>query len=108
MNKGLTYTIFCASMVLLLMCLPSNLRSEFYKYVDKEGRTFYVDDLSKILEEYREAVHIYREKYDHLSDQEKSLILKKEREQLRKLELDNERQLNGQLQEALKIEEEEK
>ena len=108
MNKSLTYAIFCASMVLLLMCLPSDLRSEFYKYVDKEGGIFYVDDLSKIPEEYRDAVHIYREKYDHLSDQEKSLILEKDREQLRELELDNERQLNEQLQQAVKIEEEEK
>jgi predicted aspartyl protease len=90
------------------MCLPSNLRSEFYKYVDKEGRTFYVDDFYKIPEEYRETVNVYREKYDHLSDQEKSLILEKEREQLQELELDNERQLNEQLQEAVKIEEEEK
>jgi len=32
------------------------LRSEFYKYVDKEGRAFYVDDFSKIPEEYRESV----------------------------------------------------
>ncbi len=95
-------------MVLLLMGLPSDLRSEFYKYVDKEGRTFYVDDFSKIPEEYRETVNVYQEKYDHLSDQEKSLILKKESEQLRKLELDNERQLNEQLREAVKIEEEEK
>jgi len=95
-------------MVFLLVCLPSDLRSEFYKYVDKEGRTFYVDNLSKIPEEYRKTANVYREKYNHLTDQEKSLILKKAREQLRKLELDNERQLNGQLQEALKIEEEEK
>ena len=107
MNKNLTHFIFCASMVLLLMCLPSDLRSEFYKYVDKEGRTFYVDDFSKIPEEYRETVNVYREKYDHLSDQEKSLIKEKELEQLRQLELNNERQLNEQLQEALKIEEEE-
>jgi len=90
------------------MCLPSDLRSEFYKYVDKKGRTFYVDDFYKIPEEYRESVNVYREKYDHLSDQEKSLILQKEREQLRELELENERQLNEQLQEAVKIEEEEK
>jgi predicted aspartyl protease len=108
MNKNLTHFIFCASMVLLLMCLPSDLRSEFYKYVDKEGRTFYVDDFSKIPEEYRETVNVYREKYDHLSDQEKSLIKERELEQLRQLELDNERQLNEQLLEALKIEEEEK
>ena len=74
------------------MGLPADLRSEFYKYVDKEGRTFYVDDFSKIPEEYRETVNVYQEKYDHLSDQEKSLILKKESEKLRKLELDKERQ----------------
>ena len=107
MKKNIKCFIICATAALLWICLPPILRAEFYKYVDKQGRIFYVDDLSKIPEEYRQNVDIYREKYDNLSDREKSQLQEKEREQLREQELENQRQLNERLQEAVKIEKEE-
>jgi hypothetical protein len=51
--------------------------SEFYKYVDKKGTIFFVDDLTKIPIKYRNQINIYQEKYDHLTDAEKEALLKK-------------------------------
>ncbi len=51
---------------------PSELRSEFYKYLDKEGKIHYVDDINKIPEEYLDDSKSYREKYDHLSEDERN------------------------------------
>ena len=69
----------------LLVCWSPDLRAEFYKYVDEEGNIFYVDDLSRVPEKYRNRVNVYREKYDNLSVKEKvfktvdKLLAKKQR-----------------------------
>lgn len=52
--------------------------AEFYRYVDKQGRIHFVDDLSKIPPEYREKPKVYREKYDHLPEQERTIMMEKE------------------------------
>ena len=43
----------------LLLALP--VSAEFYKYVDKNGVTRFVDDLSKIPPEYQDAHQSYQE-----------------------------------------------
>ena len=48
--------------IVLILNQPTALRAEFYKYVDKEGRIFYVDDLSKVPLEYMDQVNVYKEK----------------------------------------------
>jgi predicted aspartyl protease len=90
------------SLVILFgwQCLPPNSYSEFYKYVDKQGRVFYVDDLSKVPEAYRDQIRVYREKYDNLSDQERSQALQKEREQIQRQEQEKLLRINQQLQEV--------
>jgi predicted aspartyl protease len=77
--------------LLLLLCLLSlqwffaaESRSEFYKYTDDAGRTFFVDDPSKIPPEYRQEVKAYEQKYDDLSEEERSVMLEKERQELEK------------------------
>lgn len=52
--------------------------AEFYKYLDKHGKAHFVDDPGKIPEEYRD-VKKYQEKYDHLSEDEKTDALLRER-----------------------------
>jgi hypothetical protein len=52
--------------------------AEFYKYIDKVGKIHFVDDLSKIPPEYREDPEVYREKYDHLSEGERTIMMGKE------------------------------
>ncbi|UCD78306.1 MAG: clan AA aspartic protease [Desulfobacterales bacterium] len=87
---------------------PMNLRAEFYKYVDKQGRIFYVDDLTKIPEEYRKQIEVYREKYDYLPEEERSRALEKERQRIEQHEQEQQLQTNAQLQEMQQAEEEER
>lgn len=85
-----------------------NLQAEFYRYVDKEGRVFYVDDLTKIPEEYQDQVKVYQERYDNLSEAERTRALDMERERLQRNELQQQAQTNEQLQAIQQAEEEEK
>ncbi len=81
----------CLAILFLLFFVfflnPKELLPEFYKYVDKNGRVHYVDSKSKIPEEYREDLTTYKEKYDHLSEEEREKRLEedfREAEELRK------------------------
>jgi hypothetical protein len=60
------YVYGCLIAVFLVWIYPMDSPAEFYKYVDKDGQTFYVDDLSKVPPEYMDQVNVYKEKYDHL------------------------------------------
>ena len=100
-------------LISILICgcwlfLPPNLYSEFYKYVDNQGRVYYVDDLSKVPEAYHDQIKVYREKYDNLPEQEKDKALEREQERLRQQELEKQQRLSEQLQEVQAAEEEEK
>ncbi len=65
--------------LLAALLLPGELRAEFYKYVDRAGTVHFVDDESKIPAEYRDATDTYKDKYDDLPEQERALLLEKER-----------------------------
>ena len=84
----------------LLLLYPLNLLAEFYKYVDKEGRTFYVDDLSRVPPEYLDQVDVYKEKYDHLPEGQRKSKLEQEQQQLEELEFERRRQMELELQQA--------
>lgn len=74
--------------------LPLELRAEFYKYVDENGTVHYVDSKSKIPREFLDDLDVYKEKYDHLSDEEKSIVIEKDRKrrkELRKQQLEEKR-----------------
>ena len=95
----------CIFLVLLILNHALNLHAEFYKYVDEQGRTFYVDDLSRVPPAYRNQVEVYKEKYDHLpEDQKKSKI---ENDQLQQQALEIQRQLQTELELQQAAEEEE-
>jgi predicted aspartyl protease len=89
----------------LVLLYPLNLQAEFYKYVDKAGRTFYVDDLSNVPPEYLDQVNVYKEKYDHLPEGERKSKLERERRQQEELELERRRQMELELQQAAEKEE---
>ena len=95
------YIIF----MLLILTYPLALRAEFYKYVDTEGRIFYVDDLSKVPEQYMDQVNVYKEKYDHLPAAQKKSRLENEQQQQQELELERQRQMELELQQAAEKEE---
>ena len=107
MDKDLKYVKHLVVLLCLLVWWSPSLRAEFYKYVDEEGNIFYVDDLSRVPEKYRNRVNVYREKYDNLSTEERSQALEKEEEQLRQQEEQHRQELE-QLQQDQEIEEEEK
>jgi len=108
MNNCIKFVAFLAILLVLLASWPLNLRAEFYKYVDDEGNIFYVDDLSRVPEKYRNQIKVYREKYDHLSEEERSRALERENEQLQEQAREQERQVNERLLQTQQIEEEER
>ena len=71
---------FCRWMIVfsIIWIFPSNTTAEFYKYVDKDGQTFYVDDLSKVPPQYLDQVNVYKEKYDHLPEDQRKEQLEQE------------------------------
>lgn len=105
--------------VFVTFVFPFESHSAFYKYIDKEGKIHFVDDLSKIPMEYRDTIEAYKEKHDDLPEEERRIRLEKERkereilwerekqesEALRKRE--QERRKKKEEQEALRKEREE-
>jgi len=87
---------------------PAMVAAEFYRYVDQQGRIFYVDDLGKVPEAYHDQIQVYREKYDYLPEQDRSQARQKEREQLQRVEQEKQLQINEQLQELQQTEEAER
>jgi predicted aspartyl protease len=108
MNIYLKYISIALIVFFLWLYLPSNSDAEFYKYVDDQGRVFYVDDLGKVPEAYLDQIRVYREKYDNLSEQDRSQALQREREKIEQQEQEKLLRMNEQLQEAQAVEEQEK
>jgi predicted aspartyl protease len=77
----------------------SPLGAEFYKYIDKSGRTVYVDEIWKIPAEYQNQVGRYAEKFDHLPADQKTQAVESDLERQRALELERQRQTEVQLRE---------
>ena len=61
---------------------PNLSQPAFYKYVDENGQTRYVDDAAKIPPQYRENLTTYKERYDDLAPEERAAL--KHRERLQK------------------------
>ena len=98
----------CLISVCLFFVYPMDLPAEFYKYVDKEGRTFYVDDLTKVPPEYMEQVNVYTEKYDHLPAEQRKSQLEQEQQQRLEMEAEQQRRIELELQQAAEEEAERK
>ena len=97
-------SIVAITMLLLaILAFPQKPGAEFYKYVTKEGHVVYVDDIGNIPEEYRTNLKIYKEEHDYLSDEQRVLVIQKEKrmaeeaaeaERQRKAALNRAKQLN--------------
>lgn len=79
------------------LALPSGLRAEFYRYVTDDGQVHYVDDLTHVPEKYLDQVETFTEMYDHLSTEERALMLQRDRDRDRQRTLE-ERQYREQRQ----------
>jgi predicted aspartyl protease len=96
------FRIRYSAILCLLLFLSYGLSSqaEFYKYVDSEGRTFYVDDLSRVPPEYLDQIEVYKEKYDHLPAEQRKIRLENEQQQQQAMEIERKRQVEQELQQA--------
>jgi len=74
----LIMVLLVAGMVFFLH--PMLCLAEFYRYVTREGVVHYVGDRSLVPGEYQQKVKVYVEKYDHLDESERVLMLQKDRE----------------------------
>ena len=83
--KSYKLTYLFISLVFAGNLLTSQVSAEFFKYVDKNGVTHYVDDLGKIPPEYQGAQQSYQEKYDHLPENEKLIRLKQDHTETERL-----------------------
>lgn len=84
MNRKRATLSILLSLFLIPFLFPLELRSEFYRYVDKEGNRHFADSIDKIPPEYRDSVKAYKEKYDDLSEEQRSIMLEKQRLELEK------------------------
>jgi predicted aspartyl protease len=89
------FILFCAGLI-----IGTPVRSEFYKYVDKDGKIFYVDDLSKVPPEYQDQIKVYEEKYDHLPEDQRSTARDQDRAAEAEIELEHRQRLERELYEA--------
>jgi len=98
--------------LLILFCgvfvIPAQVRSEFYKYIDKDGKIFYVDDLGKVPPEYQDQIQVYKDKYDYLPEDQRSTARDEDREAEVEIELEHRQKLERELFETEAREQEEK
>ena len=107
-NRQIQNKVFLILIVSFLLLWPAALQAEFYKYVDEEGNSYFVDDISSVPEKYRDQIKVYREKYDNLSGDDRSQALQRENEELRAKEQEHQRQIQERLLQTQQIEDEER
>lgn len=81
------------------LCWGVPVSAEFYKYIDRDGRTYYVDEAWKVPEPYREQAGRYREKYDHLPAEQKVQVMEADQDRQKAIEQEQQRQAEMHLQE---------
>ena len=101
-------TAGCCFVVLSLMLFitVSDGWGEFYQYVDEQGVRRFVDSAEKIPPAYRETVDTYKERYDHLTPQERQAQIAKERsdQEAEDARLSNQRLIEAQNKRAQEAE----
>jgi predicted aspartyl protease len=89
-------------------CFGLPVNAEFYKYTDRSGKTYYVDEIWKVPEEYRGQVGRFREKYDHLPENQKTQMFEADQNRQRMLESEQRQQTEMQLQDLRQHQESER
>ena len=78
-RKATTAAAFLISLSTYLL-FPADSLSEFYRYTTEDGDVHYVDDIANVPEKYQPEMKVYREKYDHLPEGERAIMLQKDGE----------------------------
>jgi hypothetical protein len=81
------------------LCWGPPAQAEFYKYIDKDGRAVFVDELWKIPAEYQHQAGRYAEKFDHLPRDEQASALGSEAGRQQELEQESQRRNQAHLEE---------
>lgn len=97
MSQWRGIVVLLAGVAVLLAVSP--VGAAFFKYVDKSGRTVFVDEIWKVPAEYQDQVGRYAEKFDDLPEDQKTQAVESDLERQRTLELENQRQTEAQLRE---------
>ncbi|MCU0559998.1 MAG: aspartyl protease family protein [Desulfobacterales bacterium] len=82
-----------------LFCFALPALAEFYKYIDKDGRAVFVDELWKIPAQYQGQAGRYAERFDHLPGAEKASAMGSEAERQQALDRENQRRTESHLEE---------
>lgn len=101
-DNGSLRSVFTALIILVcgVFIIPPEVRSEFYKYIDRDGKIFYVDDLSKVPPEYQDQIKVYKDKYDYLPEDQRSKVRDEDRALEVEIELEHRQKLEQELYEA--------
>jgi predicted aspartyl protease len=99
LNPGRPAAVRAVMALAACLCIAAPAAAEFYKYVDETGKPHYVDEIWKIPEAYRDRAGRYREKYDHLPEDQKEESIAADQKQQQALEIKQQRQTERQLQE---------
>jgi predicted aspartyl protease len=65
----------------ILLATPKIATAKFYKYVDSNGVTVFVDDESRIPVEHQQNLKVYQEDMDHLSVEERAAAIERRRQE---------------------------
>jgi len=90
------------------VCWVGTTDAEFYKYTDRAGKTYYVDEIWKVPEAYRGQIGRYREPYDHLPDGQKEAVVETEQKRQQLLEVERQRQTEIHIEELHQRQEDER
>lgn len=100
-RKATTVTALFISIITYFL-FPTDSLSEFYRYTTEDGDVHYVDDLANVPEKYMPEMKVYREKYDHLPEGERAIMLQKDRERDAQRALE-EHELRGQREKEARL-----
>jgi len=108
-HNGLTVCVLIVAFVYVVFFVPRTADSEFYRYVDENGKVHYVDDMSRIPHEYRDDLKSYDERFDHLPEAERKKRIEEERirEAKKQEELEIQLRIQKELEEKLRKEQSE-
>jgi len=67
-----------ATLFFLFNLFPCIIHAEFFKYKDKDGNIHFVDDKTKIPEQYIDKIKGYKEQYDNLSKEKREVMLQED------------------------------
>lgn len=80
MVRSIHLSVFIVAVAVALFIWTGTSQAKFYRFVDEKGRIHFVDDISKVPDQYLQDLGEYRERYDHLPPEERAARIRADRE----------------------------